>query len=518
MSDTTPLPDDIDALKAMLAEARALLAERDLVIEQLKAQIDKLRRMQFGRKSEQLDRQITRLETELEDLSAARGVADVRRARSHANAATDTAKAAPKEALPSHLSRDDHVLEPQPECPDCGRPMQALGEDVSEQLARVAAAFKVIRTIRRKMVCPCCHKIMQPLMPGLPIERSIAHPSLLADILVSKFADHQPLYRQSQIAARDGVNLDPANASRWVGQCEALCEPLTKALRRYTMAAFKLHADDTPIPVLAPGNKKTKTGRLWVYVRDDSRSGSTEPAAVWFAYSPNRQGIHPQTHLAGFKGILQADAYAGFNELFADGTVREAACWDHARRKLYDVHVRTPSQTTKEVLDMIGELYSIEASIRGSPADDRLRVRQEKSKPLLATIQTWMKNTLAKLSKKSETAKAINYSLNQWDALTLYCEDGRVEISNVLAENALRCVALGRKNFMFCGSDSGGERAAAMYSLIGSCKLNGIDPRAYLTHVLTHIAEHKVNRIDELLPWNVAARLRESADPPVGAT
>jgi transposase len=446
MSDTPPLPDDIDALKAMLAEARALLAERDLVIEQLKAQIDKLRRMQFGRKSEQLDRQITQLETELEDLSAARGVADMRRAHARANASTATAEAAPKEALPSHLSHEDHVLEPQPECPDCGQPMRALGEDVSEQLARVAAAFKVIRTIRRKMVCPCCHKITQPLMPGLPIERSIAHPSLLADILVSKFADHQPLYRQAQIAARDGVNLDPASSGRWVGQCEALCEPLTDALRRYTMAAFKLHADDTPIPVLAPGNKKTKTGRLWVYVRDDRRSGSTEPASVWFAYSPNRQGIHPQTHLASFKGILQADAFAGFNELFADGTVREAACWDHARRKLYDVHVRTPSQTTKEVLDMIGELYGIEASIRGSPANERLRVRQEKSKPLLAAIETWMQTTLAKLSKKSETAKAINYSLNQWNALTLYCEDGRVEISNVLAENALRCVALGRNN------------------------------------------------------------------------
>jgi transposase len=518
MSDTAPLPDDIDALKAMLAEARALLAERDLVIEQLKAQIDKLRRMQFGRKSEQLDRQITRLETELEDLTAARGVADMRRAHSRANASTATGEAASKEALPSHLSREDHVLEPQPECPDCGQPMQALGEDVSEQLARVAAAFKVIRTIRRKMVCPCCHKITQPLMPGLPIERSIAHPSLLAHILVSKFADHQPLYRQSQIAARDGVNLDPASTGRWVGQCEALCEPLTEALRRHTMAAFKLHADDTPIPVLAPGNKKTKTGRLWVYVRDDRRSGSTEPASVWFAYSPNRQGIHPQTHLAGFEGILQADAFAGFNELFADGTVREAACWDHARRKLYDVHVRTPSQTTKDVLDMIGELYGIEASIRGSPANERLRVRQEKSKPLLATIETWMQTTLAKLSKKSETAKAINYSLNQWNALTLYCEDGRVEISNVLAENALRCVALGRKNFMFAGSDSGGERAAAMYSLIGSCKLNDIDPRAYLTHVLAHIADHKVNRIDELLPWNVADRLHKSPDPPIGAT
>ncbi len=385
--------------------------------------------------------------------------------------------------------------------------MQALGEDVSEQLARIAAAFKVIRTIRRKTVCSCCGKIAQPPMPGLPIDRSIAHPSLLADILVSKYADHQPLYRQSVIAARDGVTLDPASMGRWVGQCEALCEPLTEALRCYVMAGSKLHADDTPIPVLAPGNKKTKTGRLWVYVRDDSRSGSKEPPAVWFAYSPTREGEHPQKHLAKFKGILQADAYAGFNELFVDGSIREAACMAHARRKLYDIHVRTPSETTAKALNKIGELYAIEASIRGKPPDERLRVRQEKSKPLLQTYGAWLKAKLETLSAKSDTTKAIKYTLNQWDALTLYCDDGTVEIDNNLAENALRCVALGRKNFLFAGSDSGGERAAAMYGLIGTCKLNDIDPRAYLTYVLTHIADHKVHRIEELLPWSVAKLL-----------
>jgi hypothetical protein len=316
------------------------------------------------------------------------------------------------------------------------------------------------------------------------------------------------LYRQSEIAAREGVTLDRGSMGRWVGQCEALCEPLTEALRAYTTAATKLHADDTPIPVLAPGNRKTRTGRLWVYVRDDRRSGSTEPASVWFAYSPDRNGAHPQTHLAGFKGILQADAFSGFNPLFEDGTIREAACWDHARRKLYEVHASTPSDTTQKVLDMIGELYGIEAGIRGKPAAERLRVRQEKSKPLLANIGTWMKDTLTTLSRKSETAKAIRYSLNQWDALMLYCDDGRAEISNILAENALRCVSLGRKNYMFAGSDSGGERAAAMYSLIGTCKLNGINPRAYLDFVLTRIADHKINRIDELLPWRVADKLR----------
>ncbi|MBC8733037.1 IS66 family transposase, partial [Paraburkholderia sp. UCT2] len=272
-----------------------------------------------------------------------------------------------------------------------------------------------------------------------------------------------------------------------------------------------------PIPVLEPGKKKTRTGRLWVYVRDDTRSGSTEPAAVWFAYSPERKGIHPQTHLAGFEGILQADAYSGFNELYESGKIREAACWDHARRYLYDVYARTPTGATREVLELIGGLYGIEPDIRGKPAAERLCLRQENSVPLLATIRTWMTDKLATLSKKSELAKAIRYSLNQWDALALYCEEGRAEISNALAENALRCVSLGRKNFLFAGSDSGGERAAAMYGLIGTCKLNGINPRAYLEYVLTHIADHPINRIDELLPWNVATKLPRQSGPSASA-
>jgi transposase len=271
MSDGAELPDDVQTLQALLAEAHAQLAERDLEIEQLRAHIDKLKRMQFGRKSEQLDREVTRLETQFENLTAERGVVDVRRARqSGANALAG----APKEALPPHLLREEHVLEAELTCPKCGTAMQPLGEDISEQLARVAAMFAVIRTIRRKTVCPCGKHISQAPMSGLPITRSIAHPSLLADILVAKYADHTPLYRQSQIAGRDGVKLDPASMGRWVGQCEALCEPLTEALRRYTTTTPKLHADDTPIPVLAPGNKKAKTGRLWVYVRDGEKFSS----------------------------------------------------------------------------------------------------------------------------------------------------------------------------------------------------------------------------------------------------
>jgi len=523
MPDHAPLPDDIDMLQALLAQARAAIsqlqqdmAERDLEIERLKAQIDKLKRMQFGRKSEQLERQIERLETRLDDLTTGRGAHEARAGKSAA-AATASEPAA-RQALPEHLAREEHVLEPAPACPQCGGDMQPLGEDVAEQIGRITAAFKVIRTIRRKTICACCQHIAQPPAPSLPIQRGMAHASLLADILVSKYADHQPLYRQSEIAARDRVRLDPASMGRWVGQCEALMAPLVEALHRYVIAAGKLHADDTPIPVLAPGNKQTKTGRLWVYVRDDRRAGAIEPAAVWFAYSPNRQGVHPQRHLAGFKGVLQADAYAGFNDLFADGAIREAACMAHARRKFHDIHVRMPSETTQKALHYIGELYGIEADIRGKPVAERLRVRQEKAKPLLETYGAWLEAKRQTLSAKSETAKAINYSLNQWRALTLYCDDGAVEIDNNLAENALRCVSLGRKNFLFAGSDSGGERAAAMYSLIGTCKLNGIDPRAYLTHVLERIADHVINRVDELLPWRVASHLRQPAKPPDNAS
>lgn len=279
----------------MLAEARASAIEQELEIEQLR-------------------REIERLELRLEDLSAGSGVADVQHAKVRKEKPT-TGESAAREPLPTHLSREDRVLKSDSICPECEGAMQCLGEDVSEQLARVAAMFKVIRTIRHKTVCPACAHIAQPPMPGLQIERSIARPSLLADILVSKYVDHAPLYRQSEIAARDGMTLNRASMGRRVGQCEALCRPLNDALRRYTMAGTKLHADDTPIPVLAPGNKKTKIGRLWVYLRDDSRSGSAEPAAVWFVYSCDRKGIRPQTHLAGFEGIPQADTYRRLRQI-----------------------------------------------------------------------------------------------------------------------------------------------------------------------------------------------------------
>ena len=296
-----------------------------------------------------------------------------------------------------------------------------------------------------------------------------------------------------------------------MGACGVLIAPLVEAHRRHVLAGSKIHTDDTPMPVLSRGNGQTRTGRLWVYVRDDRHSGSAIPPAVWFAYSPNRQGQHPQTHLAGFSGVLQADAFAGYDKIFTNGRVVEAACMAHARRKIHDLHVRKATPTTTEILRRIGELYAIEAQIRGKPADERKRIRQLQARPLLAELEIWLRNRLLTLSTQSDTTKAINYMLNQWQALIYYCDDGAAEIDNNIAENALRGCCLGRKNFLFLGADSGGERAAAMYGLICSARMNGIDPEAYLRYIFTHIADYPINRVADLLPWNVADRFKHKS-------
>jgi transposase len=291
----------------------------------------------------------------------------------------------------------------------------------------------------------------------------------------------------------------------WVGSASALLEPLVEALRRHVMSATKLHADDRPAPVLAPGNGKTKTGRLWTYVRDDRPSGDTTPPAVWFAYTPDRKGEHPEQHLREFCGVLQADAYAGFNQLYADGRIQEAACWPHVRRRFYDLQVAHKSPVAQEALEQIAALHAIESPIRGRPPNERQEVRQARARPLLESLHAWLESCLTKLSRKSDTTAAVKYGLGLWEALVRYSNDGRLEIDNNAAERALRVVALGRKNYLFAGSDAGGERAAALYGLIGTAKLNGLDPESYLREVLSRIADHPINRVGELLPWDVAA-------------
>ena len=497
-----PLPDDVDALKALVLASRA-------EVEHLKLIIAKLKRLQFGRHSEKLDHEIEQLELRLEELQVSAVPAP-------STSVEKPARQAPaRKPLPEHLPRTRIEHTPACACPDCGAAMRQIGEDVSEVLDYVPARFRVIQHVRPKLACPACERIVQVPAPSRPIERGLAGAGLLAHVLVSKYADHLPLYRQAQIYAREGVPIERSTMAEWVAGCFRLLDPLVEALAGYVMSGGKLHADDTPVPVLDPGRGRTKTGRLWTYVRDDRAAGSDQAPAVLLRYAPDRSGERPREHLASFSGVLQADAYAGFGHLYKDGRIREAACWAHARRGFYDLHQANASPVAGEALERIGALYKIEADIRGKPPDERAAIRKARAGPLLESLREWLHHTLARASKKSPLAQAIGYVLTRWTAFTRYVDDGRIEIDNNAAERALRVVALGRKNYLFCGSDAGGERAAAIYSLIGTAKLNGLDPQAYLRHVIERIGDHPINRVEELLPWNVPSvrdvELRQAA-------
>lgn len=515
----------IDALTQGVVQRDIELKTLRLTIEKLNMELSYLKRMRYGRASEKMDSPDSQLEllgaalapiqnglqnaVESGVPSPGANVSDLEDVRSKHPAKS---KRPTLRHLPEHLPREViiHTDSRGCQCSACGAGLREMGQDVSEVLEYEPGSFKVIRHVRPKLVCVGCHTITQAPAPSRPIDRGLAGAGLLAHVLVGKYCDHLPLYRQSQIYAREGVEIDRSTMVDWVAGCARLLQPLAGAIRTYVMSGYKIHTDDKPVPVLSPGRGKTKTARLWVYARDDRAGADTSPAAVWFQYSPNRKGENPLRHLAGFTGVLQADAYAGYDRLFADGRIVEAACWAHARRKHYEIHERQegiPGTLAHQALQRIGALYAIEKDIRGKPADERCRQRQSRSRPLLDELHRWLIDTLSHLSAKSPMALAIGYSLSNWRALSRYVDDGRIEMDNNTAERALRAVVLGRKNYLHFGSDAGGERAAVIYSLIATCKLNHIDPYAYLHHVLGRIADHPINRIAQLLPWAVADKL-----------
>lgn len=502
--DSVALPDDVDALKRIIGEmARDAVAAR-AEIEKLRFQLARFRRARFGQSSEKIERTVAQLELAIETLEeddAQRIAAIPAVAEAIAAAAEQSSKPA-RRPLPEHLPREEIVHPGACSCPQCGGALRRIGADVTETLDYVPGRFKVIRHVREAFSCRACETVVQAPAPYYPISRGRAGAGLLAHIVVSKFDDHLPLYRQAEIYARAGIDLETSTLSGWVGATAAALAPLVEELRRDAMASDGLHGDDTPVPVLAPGAGKTKTGRLWTYVRDERPYNGKRPPTAIFFYSPDRKGEWPIAHLKAFTGTLHADGYAGFNGLYQGDRIVEAACWAHVRRKFFDVHAANGSEIAKEALDRIAALYGVEAAINGLSADERRRQRQAQSRPIAEALKAWAQEIRPKLSARSELAAAFRYMLARWLALTRYFDDGRLAIDNNPAERALRGIAIGRKNYLFAGSDRGGQRAAAMYSLIETAKLNDLDPEAYLRDVLTRIADHPINRVADLLPWN----------------
>ena len=515
MSADDSLPDDVAILKAMLRSERAarLAAEaeaqtRTLLIEKLKLTIKKLRHEQFGQSSER-GALLDQLELQLADLEESAAQAETA-ARMAAAAEKITVpsferRRPARRPLPAHLPRERIVYPAPSVCPCCGDSrLRKIGEDVTETLELIPRQWKVIQHVREKFSCRACEAISQPPAPSHPIARGRAGPKLLAHILFAKYGLHLPLNRQSDVYEREGIDLDVSTLADWVGAAAATLMPLVDVIRTHVFAAERIHADDTTVPVLAKG--KTRTGRLWTYVRDDRPFAGPDPPAAVFFYSRDRDGEHPEQHLAGYAGLMQADAYAGFGKLYEanrkGGPIIEVACWAHGRRKFFDLARLSKAPIAVEAVKRIDVLFAIEREINGLAPQERLGVRQERSRPLVSELHTWLREQRAKLSKNSDTTKAINYSLNRWDAFIRFLDDGRLCMSNNAAERELRAVALGRKNWTFAGSDEGGRRAAAIYTLIATAKLNDVDPQAWLADMLARLPDHPAKRIGELLPWN----------------
>ena len=502
------------------ARLATTLRAHDLLIEALQARIAKLQRQRFGPSSEKIEREIEQLELALEDLQVAAAEGDTIEP-ADPDAATEVEIEEPSEAskprrrprVAEGTPRERRVLEPGEACPDCGGDLRVVGEDVSELVDLIAAKLKVIEIARPKASCRRCERMVQAPAPSRPIPRSMAGPGLLAHVLVSKFDDHVPLYRQAEVFARMGADIPDTTLVDWCGRAMRTLQPVIERIEACVMACDLLHADDTPIRVLDRSRRSAglgrgvKQGRVWAYVRDQRPWGGPAPPGVVYRFSPDRRGEHPRSHLENSAGILQADAYSGFRGLYeprSDGTrqFREAACWAHLRRAFHDVWTATQSAIARDALDRIGALYDVERQVAGRSAAERLAARAAHSAPKVAAFRSWSEAQLTRLPGKGDLAKAFRYALKRWPSFTLFLEDGRVAIDNNPAERAMRPIGVGRRNWLFAGSDTGGETLARAMTLIETAKMSGLDPQAYLADLLDRIHDHKANRIDQLLPWN----------------
>jgi transposase len=497
MTVAETLPDDPGMLKAMLLAERA-------ESERLRQIIQEMQRHRFGRRAETLP--IDQLQLALEEVEQveAAGHAETEAKVPAEHAARAAKRRTNRGALPAHLPRIETVIEVASMlCPCCSGQLHRIGEDISERLDIVPAQFRVLVVRRPKYACRACEDVVvQAPAPARLIEGGIPTEATVAQLLVSKYADHLPLYRQAQIYARQGVTLDRSTLADWVGRAAFLLRPVQERLFEKLKASSKLFADETTAPVLDPGRGRTKTGQLFAYARDDRPWGGTDPPGVVYLYAPDRKAERPIAHLTGFAGVLQVDGYGGYKALAKGNAVQLAFCWSHVRRRFYELSVAGPAPIATEALARIAALYKIEGEIRGRSPEERRAIRQERIRPLVEALEPWLREKLGLISQKTKLAEAIRYALARWDGLRLFLDDGRVEIDNNTVERAIRPLALNRKNALFAGSDGGAEHWAVIASLIETCKLTGVEPHGYLADVITRIVNnHPQSRIDELLPW-----------------
>ena len=497
---TKSLPDDPASLKALLLAERAQN-------ERLRQIIKEFQRHRFGRRAESLPEDQLLLALEEAEQIEADAAANAEEKFPAERAARAQKRRLNRGSLPPHLPRIETIVDLDDKtCPCCRGALHKIGEEVSERLDVIPAQFRVLVVRRPKYACRSCESaVVQAPAPARLIEGGVPTEALVAQVLVSKYADHLPLYRQTQIYARQGVDLDRSTLADWVGRAAFLLRPIHERLFFWLKRSGKLFADETTAPVLDPGRGRTKTGQLWAYARDDRPWGGSDPPGVAYIYAPDRKAQRPLAHLSGFSGVLQVDGYAGYRALAEKGDVALAFCWSHVRRRFYELAAAGPAPIASEALERIAALYAVEKDIRGRSADERRTVRRDNSRPIVDRLEMWLREKLDCVSQKSKLAEAIRYALSRWEGLCRFIEDGRIEINSNVVERSIRPIALNRKNALFAGSDGGGEHWAVVASLIETCKLCGVEPFAYLADVITRIVNgHPNSQIDDLLPWTYA--------------